>query len=83
MFELEQKLKKAQEKRAGNFPSSQKYFNLYIAAKEWLTTNIFSNAITKVACDGEGFYTDHGISHFNAIISKAELFLNLLKKVID
>ena len=80
MFELEKRLQSAQRKSGNKFPASHKYFDLYISAKKWLSDNVFKTAIVTVACNGEGFYTDHGIDHFNAIIGMADYFFKSITR---
>lgn len=77
MPDLEEKLKLFQDNRGyATFPSQDNYWQLYCSAKEWLAKNILKHTGIKVACDGEGFYTDHSIDHCNAIIKIANLCLD-------
>lgn len=79
MPDLERDLKNFQNNRSyKDFPSEQNYYNLYVNAKDWLSNNILNKNEIKVAYDGEGFYTDHSISHCNAIIKIANKFLDFV-----
>ena len=77
MPDLEKNLQEFQSARQYNtFPSQENYYQLYINAKNCLAQKILNKTGIKVACDGEGFYTDHSIDHCDAIIKIANLCLD-------
>lgn len=84
MPDLEKKLLEFQNSRQYNtFPSAENYYQLYINAKNWLQKNILNKSCIKVACDGEGFYTDHSIDHCDAIIKIANLCLDYANDILS
>lgn len=90
MIALEEQLKKAQAKCVRTpsslskiFPANHKYYDLYCHAKEWLSNNILKHGNVKVACDGGGFYTDHGIDHCESIVRLADKILDRAEKKLN
>lgn len=70
-------LLQSQSSDCEQFPDrEQDYFDRYLGIKQWLTKNVYRGIGAATSRDG-GFYTDHDLSHFEAVIRAAGRLIGL------